>query len=207
MHASVAVFGGTFDPVHNGHVAIAAQVRDGAGVDVWFVPANRPPLHAPAQATAQQRMRLLRAALDDTPGFAALDVELRRGGVSYTADTMRELHALHPARELLLLLGADAARSITRWDRGDELLAVERFLIVNRSGVDALHDAELRALGYDDTRTRRVEVDSPPVSASDVRRRVAAGEDVAALVPPSVAALIAELGLYRSGAPVHNAGG
>lgn len=197
MSADVIVFGGTFDPVHNGHIAVARQVLDRIdAAAVWFVVSNVPSLHAPAVVPARLRLEMLQAAIEGEQRFVALDIELRRGGVSYTDDTMLQLHADHPGRALPLLLGADAARGIRAWERAADLLAREQFLIVNRSGESALRDAELRRLGFAAERTRTLEVESPPIRARDIRRRLSEGGDLDALVPPRVAEIIARDRLY-----------
>lgn len=208
MNDEVIVFGGTFDPVHNGHLSIARQVlalTDASAV--WFVPSNVPSLHTAVVAPAAARLELLQAAIAADDRFLALDLELRRGGVSYTTDTMLQLHAEHPATPMALLLGADSARSIRDWHRFEDLLEQERFLIVNRSGEEPLSVDELCGLGFDEARTRRLEVDSPPIRARDIRRRLRQGDDVGALVPPRVAEIIAREGLYAGERGVHNAGG
>jgi nicotinate-nucleotide adenylyltransferase len=117
------------------------------------------------------------------------------------------LHAEHPGVELCILLGADAARSIAAWPGHDQLLSRERFVVVNRSGAHPFQAADAAAAGYDPARTRMLDIESPPISASQVRSRVAEGESLDGLVPASVAALIAELGLYRGSPAMHNAGG
>jgi len=204
----VIVFGGTFDPVHVGHLTIAEQSLERTGMDaVWFVPANLPPLRASAVAPAETRLAMLRAATAGHRGFAVLDLELSRGGVSYTAETMRALRAVHPDTDFVILVGADAARGIGAWHGASELLAKEGFLIVNRTGTPALEPAELQRIGFDPQRTTMLEVLSPPVSASEVRRRVATGEDITGMVPGAVAEMISRQGLYRSVQPVHNSGG
>jgi len=204
----VIVFGGTFDPVHVGHLAIAEQSLERTGRDaVWFVPANVPPLRASAVAPAETRLAMLRAATAGHPGFAVLDSELHRGGVSYTAETMRALRAVDPDTDFVILVGADAARGIGAWHGANQLLAEERFLIVNRTGTPSIDAAELQRIGFDPQATTLLEVTSPPVSASEVRRRVAAGEDITGMVPGAVAELISRQGLYRSVQPVHNSGG
>jgi nicotinate-nucleotide adenylyltransferase len=201
------VFAGTFDPVHSGHVAVALQVLGHADAEaVWFVPAGLPPLRGPAHAPFEARLALLRAATAAQRGFAVLDIEARRGGVSYTVDTMAQLHHEHPGFELPILLGADVARSIQTWHRAADLLAHEQFLLINRTGVPPLSVDEAMALGYNISRTTILMIDSPPVSASDVRQRVAARRPLDGLVPPVVADLIARLGLYQSSEEsVHNA--
>jgi nicotinate-nucleotide adenylyltransferase len=199
MMQRAIVFGGTFDPVHVGHLAVAAQVlaRTGAAA-VWFVPAGVAPLRPPALATLPARLALLHAAVRDRPGLEVLDIETHRGGVSHTVDTVAQLHQLRPDVELDILLGADAARSIGQWPGHVRLLECEHFVIVNRSGVLPFDDEAAAAAGYDRARTAVLEIESPPISASEVRRRVAAGESLDGLVPDAVATLIGDLGLYRS---------
>jgi nicotinate-nucleotide adenylyltransferase len=197
---SVLVFGGTFDPVHNGHLAIADQARVAMGAEaVWFVPAAFAPLRDPPEATPEERLELLEAACVtwDGPGLAVLDIAIRRGGVSYTDEVMDALRAEQPDVDLAVLIGADAARTIHRWHRADHLLGSERFVIVNRTGPPALNPAEVAGLGFAASRTTLLTVDSPDISASDVRRRCARGEPLAGLVPDVVASLIAAKGMYR----------
>jgi len=151
-------------------------------------------------ASPEERLALLEEACDvwGAPGLAVLDVAIRRGGVSYTADVMDALRAEYPDLELSVLVGADAARTINRWHRADDLLRVERFVIVNRTGPPPLHESELAGLGYAATRTTLLSVDSPDISASDIRARVARGESLDGLVLDKVASLIEAKGLYRA---------
>jgi nicotinate-nucleotide adenylyltransferase len=197
---SALVFGGTFDPVHNGHLAIARQARAAAPAEaVWFVPAALPPLRGPAAATAQDRFDLLVAATQGEQGLAVLDTALRRGGVSYTVETMEALHDERPDVDLAVLLGADAARTIPAWERAEDLLRQERFVVVNRTGGPApITAAELEELGFPPGRTRLLSVESPDISASEVRRRRGRGTPLDGLVPRAVEALIEAKGMYRS---------
>jgi nicotinate-nucleotide adenylyltransferase len=197
---SILVFGGTFDPVHNGHLAIADQARVATGAEaVWFVPASLAPLRERPEATAEDRLELLEAAFDAWAGhgLAALDVAIRRGGVSYTAEVMETLRAEHPDQDLAVLIGADAARTIHRWHRADHLLGSERFVIVNRTGPPPLDPAEVDELGFAAARTTLLTIDSPDISASEVRSRCANGKPLDGLVPDVVASLIAAKGMYR----------
>jgi nicotinate-nucleotide adenylyltransferase len=197
---SILVFGGTFDPVHNGHLAIADQARVATGSEaVWFVPASIAPLRDPPEATPNDRLELLEAALRGWggPGLAVLDIAIRRGGISYTAELMDALRAEYPDLDLAVLIGADAARTIRRWHRADHLLGTERFVIANRTGPPPLDPAEVHELGFAAARTRLLTVDSPDISASEVRRRCARGEPLDGMVPAVVASLIAAKGMYR----------
>ena len=198
MTRRVVVLGGTFDPVHLGHLAAAEQARDLLGADeAWLVPSGRPPHRAPALASAGDRLAMLRVAVAGRERLRVLDTELRRPGPSYTVDTLDELEAEHPDAELWFALGTDAAREIATWHRREELLRRARFLLLNRGGGGEVDAAGAARLGFDPGRTRIVHIDSPPISATEVRRRAAEGRGTEGLVPGPVFRLIAERGLYR----------
>ena len=196
----VVLLGGTFDPIHCGHLAVADQVREliGAG-EVWLIPSGTPPHRGATAAPAADREAMVRAAAAGRTGLRVLDTELHRAGPSYTSTTAAQLAAEHPDVEQWFLLGADAAREIRSWHRLGDLLEIARFVVVNRQGTEEITPAGTLALGFDPARTRVVRVDSPPISATDVRRRAAAGEPLAGLVPPEVEAIIVERGLYGAG--------
>lgn len=194
----IAVFGGTFDPFHLGHLAVAVQARDGIqAAEAWVVPAGVPPLRAPAHAPAAERLEMCRAGTAGTAGLRTLDLELHRRGPSYTIETMRELASRHPDLELWAVLGADAARQVGRWRGARELLARFHFALVNRAGEEAIRLGDALALGFRPERSRILGIASPDVSATEIRRRAAAGEPLQGLVSPAVERLIAERGLYR----------
>ena len=201
----VAVLGGTFDPFHRGHLAVAGQVRAALGaVACWIVPAGVPPLRDAPVAGLDARLAMARAACTGHDGLEVLDAEAARvPAVSYTVDTMADLAAAHPDLELWTVLGADAARSIGRWERAERLLAEQRFALVNRAGEARIDQAEARALGFPPDRSRLIEIASPDVSATAVRRALARGETAADLTGPAVAAVIARLHLYQDGAGGH----
>jgi nicotinate-nucleotide adenylyltransferase len=194
----VAVFGGTFDPFHAGHLAVAEQARDGilAG-EAWIVPAGTPPLRGPADAGAGDRLAMCRLGIGGRPGLRVLDLEVLRPGPAFTLETVRDLGAAHPGIELWVVLGADAARQIGGWHGAAELLAEGNFVLVNRSGEGPIRHDEAIRLGFHPERTRVLGIESPDVSATEIRRRVRAGEPLDGLVAPAVADLIAARGLYR----------
>jgi len=185
----VGLVGGTFDPVHAGHLWLAAAALAHAGcAEAWLVPAARPP-HRPAPgATFADRLAMCRLAVADRPGLAARDDEARREGPSYTVDTLRALCARHgPAISWVLCLGADAAADLPGWREPDEIPRLCRLAIAARPGGPPLPDlpGALRLPGT-----------PPDVSATEIRRRVAAGLPIAGLVPDAVAAYIAAHRLY-----------
>lgn len=200
--ARVILLGGTFDPVHCGHLAVAAQASRLLDAEqVWLVPAGIPPHREATLASAADREAMVRAAVVGRADLRIADVELRRDGPSYSSDTVAALAAAHPDVEQWFLLGADAAREIGGWHALGRLLEIVRFVLVNRDGVGTLTLAEAVRLGFDPARTRVVRVDSPPISATEVRRRVAAGLPLDGWVPEAVAAIIAARGLYGAARP------
>ena len=195
----VAVLGGTFDPIHRGHLAIAEQVgRELGAAEIWLVPTSVPPHRGPASASPQDRLDMVAAAAAEHPGMRVLDLELRRDGPSYTVDTLAELEAWRPDAEIWLILGADAAREFPNWHRREALERNARFVLVNRTGVRGLDAAEAARLGFEPSRTRICQVTSPEISATEVRHRARVGEGLDELVPEAVAAIIVDRGLYKA---------
>lgn len=192
-----ALFGGTFDPVHNAHLALARVALEALALDeVRWVPAGRPWQKERAITPAFHRESMLRLALAGTPepGRHVLDpVELARDGPSYTIDTVRELAAAHPGMVWTLVIGQDQYAGLHTWREWRALLASVQLAVAARPGAPPAADPEVAALP-------RVLLPLPPmaVSASDIRARVAAGQDISALVPPEVARYIEINGLYRA---------
>jgi nicotinate-nucleotide adenylyltransferase len=197
----VAVLGGTFDPVHLAHIALATGARDAIGAhEAWLVPARSPALRDEPVAPPHLRLAMLETAVRATPGLRVVDVEFRRPGTSYTIDTLDALRGTHPADEPWWVVGADAARHIHEWHRSDDLLAMLRLVVVQRAGSPYFDNAQARALGLDPERTVVLDLTPPEISASEVRRRVARGDSITGLVPRAVADIISASGLYRSAA-------
>lgn len=194
----VAVLGGTFDPVHNGHLALATAARDAVGAaEAWLLPARTPALRVAPVAPVELRQAMLEAAVRTLRGVRVDDVELRRAGVSHTVDTIADLQSRRPGVEPWWILGSDAVRKIGSWHRAAELRALLRVVVAQRHGEAAFDEEQARGLGLAPERTIILDLTPPPVSASEVRRRVAAGEPIGTLVPPAVAEIIAASGLYR----------
>jgi nicotinate-nucleotide adenylyltransferase len=187
----LGVFGGTFDPIHMGHLAVARQAREQLDLDsVLLVPSFLPPHREAAAAAPEDRLAMVRLAVRDRAGLEAEDAEVRRGGVSYTVDTLRELGRMRPGSDLVLLLGDDAAREVGDWHDPDALPGLARLAVFNRTGSVPAAPALLPAGAL------RLEVDSPDISATAVRARLARGEDLDGIVPASVLEYIHERGLY-----------
>jgi nicotinate-nucleotide adenylyltransferase len=192
MTGPIGLFGGTFDPPHNGHLALARAALGSLGLDrVVLVVANDPWQKSSQRVItpAAIRWEMVIAALDGDPGLVASDVEIGRGGPTYTIDTVDQLAP--EGADVTLLLGADAAAGLDTWHRASDLRDRVRIAVAARPGATAPVPA-----GW-----RTVELPMAPVdvSSSDIRRRCAAGMPFDHLVPTGVASLIAEHGLYGFG--------
>jgi nicotinate-nucleotide adenylyltransferase len=193
----IGLFGGSFDPVHNAHLALARQALDELGLDeLRWVPAGRPWQRARPITPAAQREAMLGLAIAGEPRFVVERCELQRQGPSYTLDTVRELQAAEPAARWFLVIGADQHRNLHTWHGFQDLLPRVTLAVAQRPGEEAAEvDPRVRGAA-----TVRLALPPMPVSASDIRARVAAGLDIAALVPQRVAAYIHQHGLYRAAA-------
>ena len=208
------VYGGTFDPIHLGHLAIAQVARDRLDCTVRFMPAGDPPHRAPPGAGADDRAAMVALAIGHVPGVLLDRRELDRTGRSYTVDTLAELRVeLGPAQPLAWLVGADSLLGLPGWHRWRDLLTLAHLVVADRPGspieAAALPEPLARALQgrwTDDAgllhatpagHLLRLRQPLHPASATDVRARLAAGRATADLLPADVAAFIEEKGLYR----------
>ncbi|MBW3580804.1 MAG: nicotinate-nucleotide adenylyltransferase [Actinobacteria bacterium] len=191
MAERIGVFGGTFDPIHVGHLVTAVNVRHTLTLDrVLLVVANDPWQKATLPVTpARHRLAMVEAAVADVAGIEASALEIERGGASYTADTLAELRRRSPDAELLVILGSDAAALLDTWERVEEVRELASLVVVTRPGADTL----AATLGWEH---HQVEVPRLEVSSTDLRARVADGRPLDWLVTEPVIHLIRALGLY-----------
>jgi nicotinate-nucleotide adenylyltransferase len=190
----VGIMGGTFDPIHHGHLVAASEVAERFELDeVVFVPTGQPyQKEGTGVSPAEDRYLMTVIATASNPRFQVSRADIDRGGPTYTIDTLRELSAAYgPDSELFFITGADALAKILSWKEALEMLSLARFVGVTRPGFE-LSDAHLPA----DT-VALVEVPAMAISSSDCRARVAAGKPVWYLVPDGVVQYIAKRGLYR----------
>lgn len=193
----IGILGGTFDPIHIGHVAVAKGAIECARLDrVLFVPSAQPPHRAAAMAPAEDRLAMTNLAVQDEPSFEVTDVEVKRGGRSYTVDTLSELSRAFPNDELFLILGWDAARLFRTWHEPKRVSELASVVIVDRPGLAPPTPSELAGLGLDPARVVICHVPTPDVSGSALRRAIAAGQAVTGQLPPAVGRYIAEHRLY-----------
>jgi nicotinate-nucleotide adenylyltransferase len=188
----IGVMGGTFDPIHVGHLVAAVNARHAMGLDVvLLMVANIPWQKAGLRdvTPAEDRYALVEAAVEGLDGLEASRLEVDRGGESYTADTLTALAATNPAAELFLVIGGDVASELGTWERVDVIRDLATLVVVNRPGSPA--PTELP--GW---RVATVEIPALDVSSTDLRRRAADGRPLDFLIPPAAVRCIRRRGLY-----------
>lgn len=199
--ARLGFMGGTFDPVHYGHLACAEEAREALRLDgVVFIPTGRPAFKRDRPVTpGVVRLALCRAAVADNPAFDVSPLEVERPGITYAVDTLRTLRDHYPANvELVFIAGADAVSSLPRWRESDQLAHLARFAAAARPGYavsDELKDALAAQGGFVVDYLTPMSLD---ISSSDLRERAAAGRSLRYLTPEPVRALIGAYGLYRA---------
>ena len=190
----VGLLGGTFDPIHLGHLRAAETAREGLGLDlVAFVPAAVPPHRRGPMAPPRDRYAMAELASSSHPAFEAWDLELRREGPSYTVDTLETLRAERPGDDLVLVVGSDTWPEMTGWREPERLFALAEVAVLDRPGQPA---PEVAPPFRSSRGASRVEGPTLPISATMIRERLKAGESVRYLVPGEVLGFIAERELY-----------
>jgi len=208
---TLGVLGGTFDPIHNGHLAAAEAAQRALHLDaVTLIPSRTPPHRQdPVSAPAEHRYAMAVLAAAQRPGWTASRMEIDRHGRSYTYDTLVALGKQRSSTQIFFIVGADAFAEIATWSRYPAVLDLANFVVVSRPGttLDSLRERAPSAFSrpFDSaqgerhsakTRVILVEANTPDVSSTDIRRRIRAGESLAGLVPDPVAAYIQAHRLY-----------
>jgi nicotinate-nucleotide adenylyltransferase len=182
----VAIFGGTFDPIHHGHLILAREAIESLRLDrLIFVPAAASPHKLEGKLSAADvRLEMLRAAIENESQFCLEEMELQRPPPSYSVDTVEVLRFREPTAELFFLIGEDNVTRLATWHRFDELAKMVQFVVLARSGVMSEHPYPVSRRHLD-------------ISATDIRNRVAMRRSIRYLVPPAVETIIRDRQLYR----------
>jgi len=200
----IGVLGGSFNPIHMGHLLLAQSAVDSFDLDkVLFMPCNIQPLKGEMMlVSSEHRVAMIEEAIIDNLQFELLDIEIARGGSSYAIDSMREIHAFYPDAEIFFIVGADTLPELYRWHDIYSLLDLTQFAIFSRPGQN-----------FDDFSSEKLKLDDPwpakllknvaqgrmiDISSSDIRHRVAEGMSIGYLVPSLVEMYIAEHNLYQN---------
>lgn len=196
----LGILGGTFDPVHMGHLHMAEAVYERMQLEqIMFIPAYVAPHKVGLDfALAEERFRMTQLAVEPYSQFIVSDIELRRSGVSYTIDTVRELSKIYADRELYFIIGADSVVQLHTWNNIYDLLELATFVAAGRPGYEGVMEQVVATLGAEAAK-RIVLLDTPEydISSTDIRTRIRSGQSLAGLVPSAVEEYIRSHGLYK----------
>ncbi|TGD90652.1 nicotinate-nucleotide adenylyltransferase [Mycolicibacterium sp. CH28] len=200
----LGVMGGTFDPIHNGHLVAASEVADLFELDeVVFVPTGQPWQKSREVTPPEDRYLMTVIATAANPRFSVSRVDIDRGGPTYTSDTLRDLRSLNPDTDLYFITGADALASILSWQNWAELFALAKFIGVSRPGYDLNGQHVVAAFGQlPEEALSLVEVPALAISSTDCRTRAAENRPIWYLVPDGVVQYVSKRNLYRQPSPV-----
>jgi len=191
----LGILGGTFDPIHLGHLILAEQMKEGLDLKkVIFVPSANPPHKKNSLlSSAKDRLMMAKIAIKDNPDFILSDLELKREGESYTIDTLNEFKKLYPSSEIFLLLGSDVLDEIESWKEPDKIFKEVKVVIALRPGFDKIDRKNKFA-----KRSLSVPINGLNISSTQIRKKVKAGNSIRYLVPPGIEEFIRAKNLYRS---------
>ncbi|WP_020677294.1 nicotinate-nucleotide adenylyltransferase [Geopsychrobacter electrodiphilus] len=210
----IGIFGGTFNPIHNGHLLVAREIYQAGELDqIWFMPACLPPhKNLAAQVSFADRLAMVRAAIEPCPEFVACDLEGRRGGRSFSVKTLQELRQLYPADEFTFIMGLDSFAEIGLWRSYEQLFDLCHILVAARPGFAGdlqellpvamadrfCYDADaLKLCGKSGFSVQLVRQTAADISSTEIRNRIAAGQLVDEWICPAVATYIHQHKLYR----------
>jgi len=200
----VGIFGGTFNPIHLGHLLIGRAAAEAFGLDaVLLLPCNVSPFKCgqSGQATGADRLEMIRLSVEGDPLFEPCALDLERGGISYAIDTVKALQKRHPQDRFSFIVGTDALRELDHWHKIDEMLTLCDFISVERPGADAAVIVDRLAFSQEVRErlvARLVRGRLCDISSSEIRRRIAEGKSIRYLVCPAVETYIRSRGLYAA---------
>ncbi len=194
----LGLFGGTFDPIHLGHLILADQCREECRLDrVWMVVAGSPP-HKPGGRTAVgHRLEMVRIAIAGNSALVVSDIETRRPGPHYSVDTLEAVRREHPDDDLYFLIGADSLKDLPAWREPSRIAQLATIVVVNRPGIEEVDESALPDFGQAARALRSVTIPPIGIASSDLRLRLAEGRSIRYMVPRGVEAYIDAQALYR----------
>lgn len=199
--ADIGILGGTFDPPHSGHLRLASLFKEALKLDrVLLMPACVPPHKADKGTSSADRLEMCRLAAEETDFLEVCDIELRRGGKSYTVDTMRHLTNQYPNDKFFFLMGSDMFLCFDRWKNYEEIFSLCTLCTVSREeehSSQELSDFAKKLFGEEFEKVKILPAEPVEISSTEVRAALAEGKDIADLVPEKVMRYISERGLYR----------
>ena len=199
---SITILGGSFNPIHNGHLEMAITAHNEYNLDnIIFIP-NKSTYYKDNDVFAgdDDRLEMVRLATEEYPFMSYSDMEIRRGGITHTIDTIRAFKETDPDKKIYFIIGGDSLEWIEKWVEGDELLRLVAFLTAVRGKTDMRRSKEIIRDIYsrhDNAEILMLSMKDYPVSSSEIRKRIGNGEDITGLVPEKVADYITNHNLYR----------
>jgi nicotinate-nucleotide adenylyltransferase len=195
----LGLFGGTFDPIHLGHLILAEQCRESCGLDrLWFVVAGAPP-HKPGDRTGvTHRLEMVRIAIAGHPAFVVSDIEATRPGPHYSVETLEAVRRDRPEDDLFFLIGADSLAELPTWREPERIARLATIVVVNRPGIAQVDPAGLPHFGAGSHALLCVTIPPVGIASTDLRRRLSEGKSIRYMVPRGVEAYIDAQGLYST---------
>jgi len=191
MSKAIGILGGTFDPIHLGHLALAHEVYKQFDLqEIRFIPCYQSPFKQKPIATDKQRLAMLNLAIKNHPEFSVDDRELRRKNISYTVDTLKSIHQEIDA-PLYLIMSMDAFTQFNKWHKWQEIIQLAHLIVANRPGSRSIPHNELKNLSI-----HTINIPPNPISATEIRQLIKAGKDASSLVPKAVWEYINKNQLY-----------
>ncbi len=184
----IGILGGTFNPPHIGHLILAEEAEEQLGLDkVFFIPTNKPPHKGEDQLNPRQRLRMTQLVTEDNPSFEALDIEIKRKGVSYTVDTLGQLQKKYPKSNLYLIIGSDLANSFDKWRQPDKIKKLAEVIAAPRKGIPLQARNQFKI----------IDITQIGISSSQIRKRLKKGRTIKYLVPKKVESYIKKNNIYK----------
>jgi nicotinate-nucleotide adenylyltransferase len=194
----LGIFGGTFDPIHQGHLILAEQCRESCRLDrVWFVVAGAPPHKLGERTPVAHRLEMVKIAIAGHPAFAVSDIEAARPGPHYSVETLETIRRDHPDDEMFFLIGADSLADLPGWRAPARIAQLATIVVVNRPGIDVMDSSTPLDLAPDSHPLVSVSMPLIGIASSDLRRRLAERRTIRYLLPRGVEAYIEAQNLYQ----------
>jgi nicotinate-nucleotide adenylyltransferase len=196
----LGLFGGTFDPIHLGHLILAEQCRECCLLDrVWFVVAGEPPHKRRERTAVGHRLEMARIAVAGHPAFVVSEIEATRPGPHYSVETLELVHLEHPDDELFFLIGGDSLNDLPNWRDPVRIAQLATIVVVNRAGIVRIDPKQSPSFGPGSCEIVPVTIPSIGIASTDLRRRMSEGKSIRYMVPRGVEAYIEAQALYREG--------
>lgn len=194
----LGLYGGTFDPIHLGHLILAEQCREACRLDrVWLIATGSPPHKPDGRTPVGHRLEMVRIAIAGHPAFAASDIEAKRPGPHYSVETLEAIRRDRPDDELFFLIGADSLADLPSWRAPERIAQLATIVVVNRPGLEEIDPTRFPDFGPGTHPLAWVSIPPVGIASSDLRRRMAEGRSVRYQIPRGVEAYIEAHGLYR----------